>query len=79
MIDFDTSRLSNAGKEAARAHKNLRRASEKLMTVVNEAIAAGLTAGEVEYFMLKFCSTREEISDAVSLFEAACRVTGEEE
>jgi len=68
--EFDLSRLSNAGKEAARTHKQLRKAAERLKTVVDDAIAAELTSAQIENAMLKFCSTHEQISDASSLFLA---------
>lgn len=67
---FDLSRLSNAGKEAARTHKQLRKAAERLKAVVDEAIAADLSSRQIENAMLKFCSTHEQVTDAVSLFMA---------
>lgn len=72
--EFDLSRLSNAGKEAARAHKHLRKAADKLEAMVNEALAAGLTTKQAEAAMLKFCSTREEMLDASSLFMAIAQI-----
>jgi len=70
MTEFDLSRISNAGKEAARAHKQLRKAAEKLKTVTDEALAAGASPGQVEHAMFKFCSTREQVVDASSVFIA---------
>ncbi len=72
--EFDLSRLSNAGKEAARSHKHLRKAADKLETVVEEALAAGLTTNQVEVAMLKFCSTRDEVIDATSVFLAITQI-----
>ncbi len=62
MTEFDLSRISNAGKEAARAHKQFRKAADKLKTVTDEALAAGLSSHQVEHAMLKFCSTHEQDS-----------------
>lgn len=71
---FDTSRLGNAGKEAARAHKQLRKVSEKLQSLTDEAIKAGLSSKQIEQSFLKFCSTHEQTIDAASLFLAVEQV-----
>jgi hypothetical protein len=71
MADFDVSKLSNAGKEAARTHKTMRKTAVRLVDLVAEAKEAGMTPAQIEQALLKFCSDRQEMVDAVSLFEAA--------
>jgi len=68
--DFDLSRLSNAGKEAARVHKQLRKTAERIKAVTDEALAAGVPPWEIDQAMFKFCSTSEQLNDAASLFLA---------
>lgn len=70
---FDRSHLSNAGKEASRAHRQLRRVADKILDLVADADAAGLSSAEVEQAFLRFCTDREQIADAASLFLAALK------
>jgi hypothetical protein len=78
-MSFDASRLSNAGKEAARAHKQMRKAGERLMEIVDQAIEEGFSVREIENVMLRFCSSREERMDALSLWLAVCQIREREE
>lgn len=76
--EFDLSRLSNAGKEAARAHKNLRKVALKLKALDKEARAAGFSANQIDGALFGFCSTEEECSDAASLFLAMKEIAAKE-
>lgn len=69
MTDFDQSRLSNAGKAVAQDYKRFRKSTDRLLTVVDEARKSGLSRGQVEHAMLKFCSTVEEVVDCTTALQ----------
>ena len=70
-MSYDESKLSNAGKNAARAHRQLRKARDQILASVDEATEAGLSSAQIEAAFLRYCNGRAEVSDAASLFVAA--------
>lgn len=74
--EFDSSRLANVGRLAAKDYARFRKTADKLLLLVTEAQDAGLSSAQIETVMFSMCGTREELDDVYATFMAVSQAKG---
>lgn len=74
LVIYDTSKLANVGRNVAQDYARWRKSTERMMQEINAALAAGLSAREIEQALLGRCLGREQALDVLSTLSAKVKM-----
>lgn len=72
--DYDTSRMANFGRDAAKAYAGLLRTQERLVDEINAAIEAGVKPIKISYDLMGRCATQEATVNLLTVLTALTRM-----